>query len=283
MTVLHVVPAARGGMRRHVGWLLRSEGACAVSPLRLPAALRRFRPDVVHAHGYRAAALCRLVPVPVVATAHTLPRSRALIRAAGARVHWVAVSRAVAAALGVPAPVLPPVCDPPGPQPDRRAARAALGVGHERLVVAGIGRFAYEKGFDVLVRAMALLPGATLLLAGDGPEGRRLRRLARGVDVRFLGWVDDVDLPLAAADVVAVPSRREGLGLVALEAAARGRPVVATGVGGLPEVAANLVPCDDPEALGRALRGPWREGCVRPGRPRDLRAAMAAIYRQVLA
>jgi glycosyltransferase involved in cell wall biosynthesis len=266
-------------MRRHVAWL----GDEVASWSELPGALRRMRPDVIHAHGYRAAVACRWVPLPVVATAHTLPRSRALVRAAGPGVRWVAVSAAVAHALGMPATVLPPVCDPPGPQPEPRAARAALGLPDDRLVVAGLGRFAHEKGFDVLVRAMALLPGATLVLAGAGPEGRRLQRLSRGLDVRFLGWLDDVDVPIAAADVVAVPSRREGLGLVALEAAARGRPVVASRVGGLPEIVPNLVPPDDPAALARALRGPWRMAARRAATPAELRTLMNAIYRDVLA
>jgi glycosyltransferase involved in cell wall biosynthesis len=130
--------------------------------------------------------------------------------------------------------------------------------------VVAAGRFDRLKGLDVLVRSMESVPDARLVLVGDGPEAVHLRELAavpalRG-RVHFAGWCDDVRGFLRSADVVAVPSRLEALGLTAIEAMLAERPVVASDVGGLPEVVAAgvtgaLVPADDVPALAGALRG----------------------------
>ena len=135
--------------------------------------------------------------------------------------------------------------------------------------VLAAGRFTRQKGFDVLVEAVATLAAVRsgrvhVLLAGDGAEEATLRRrvehlgLAEGV--RFLGPVDQEDLRALyrGARVVAVPSRWEGLPLVCLEAMASGRAVVATRVDGIPDAVVDgetglLVPPDDPVALARAL------------------------------
>ncbi len=155
----------------------------------------------------------------------------------------------------------------------RQRAREALGVPADRFAVALIGRISDWKGQDVLVRALAQPALATIdavgLVAGDPVPGgeeaaRRLDMLAceLGVEDRLLrlGFREDVETVLGAADAVAVPSiRPEPLGLVALEAAAAGLPVVASGHGGVAEVvrdgeSGRLVPPDDPAALSAALR-----------------------------
>ena len=97
----------------------------------------------------------------------------------------------------------------------------------------------------------------TFLIAGDGPLFASLSR-DLPPNVTLLGRLDDIRPLLAAADVFAVPSRREGQGIAALEALAAGVPVVASRVGGLAEMltdgeTALLVPPDDPEALATAL------------------------------
>lgn len=162
----------------------------------------------------------------------------------------------------------------PGPEPPpRAAARAALGLGAERFVVALVGRLSDWKGQDVLVRALAKGPlvakGAVALLAGDahpaaGPYEAELHDLIGrlGVTERVvrLGFRGDVQTVLGAADTLVVPSTRpEPLGLVAMEGAAAGLPVVASAHGGVAEVVRHgvtglLVPPGHPAALARSLR-----------------------------
>jgi phosphatidylinositol alpha-1,6-mannosyltransferase len=133
--------------------------------------------------------------------------------------------------------------------------RTGLGLDPEDLVAVCVGRLVRRKGQDVLVRAwpevLASRPGSVLLLVGTGPLRRTLARLVRrhslGDAVRLLGAVDDLPPYLDAADVFAMPCRtvRRGLeveafGIVYLEAAACGLPVVAGRSGGVPEVVAML-------------------------------------------
>jgi glycosyltransferase involved in cell wall biosynthesis len=136
--------------------------------------------------------------------------------------------------------------------------------GAPRLAI--VGRLIPIKGHDVLLRAVATarerLPGLTLEIAGDGELESELRATAirLGLDdaVTFLGRVAPVYPVLERAEVVVVPSFGEGFGMVALEAMERGRPVIASAVGGLPEIVDEgrtglLVPPGDVEALARAI------------------------------
>lgn len=100
------------------------------------------------------------------------------------------------------------------------------------------GRLTPQKGFDRLVRALRLLPTNQLrvLLAGDGPQATELTALAEGDPrIELLGPRNDIPALLAAADAVVIPSRWEPWGNVCLEARAAARPVVVSGVDGLPE------------------------------------------------
>jgi phosphatidyl-myo-inositol dimannoside synthase len=185
----------------------------------------------------------------------------------------------LAAALGPRAALehLPPGVDTELFRPDP-AARADLRRRY-RLgsapVVTCVSRLVARKGQDSLVRVLARVrervPGTRLLLVGDGPAGPRLRRLARahGLDdaVLFTGAVPAAELPAhhAVGDVFALPCRTrgggldvEGLGIVLLEAAACGLPVVAGDSGGAPETVqdgrtGHVVGGRDPDALARAL------------------------------
>jgi glycosyltransferase involved in cell wall biosynthesis len=138
----------------------------------------------------------------------------------------------------------------------RGSARAALGLSPGITVVAFVGRLSPEKAPEVLLRAVRGT-GLTLLVAGEGPLRDVLEAEADAGQVRFLGFLPDVASVLAAADVLALPSRTEGLPMAALEAMAAGLPVVASAVGSLPEVLADgagvLVPPGDVSALRRAL------------------------------
>ncbi len=132
----------------------------------------------------------------------------------------------------------------------------------EQPVIGTIARLAPTKGVDVLVRAMVGVPDARLVIVGTGPEEPVIRDLARqcGVASRieWVGWTDQPRTYLATFDVFALASRAEGLSLAICEAMLARLPVVATSVGGIPEIVADgetglLVPLDDPEKLARAL------------------------------
>ena len=144
----------------------------------------------------------------------------------------------------------------PAPEP---ADRGALGV-EGRLLVT-VGRLTPAKNQGLAVQALAHVPGATLLIVGDGPERHALEAAARQLDGRvvFTGTRRDARAITGAADVVVIPSESEGLPLAALEALAAGRPIVATAVRGLRDLlddgrTALLVPPGDPEALAAAVR-----------------------------
>ena len=147
----------------------------------------------------------------------------------------------------------------PAGEAERFEARARLGLGSGAVVLC-IGRLTRQKGQDVLLDAwpdvLARVPEAELVLVGDGPD--RAHLVARRVQgVSLVGARDDVADWLAAADVVALPSRWEGMSLTMLEAMARGRSVVATDVSGAREAlrgeAGAVVPRENPAALAEAL------------------------------
>jgi glycosyltransferase involved in cell wall biosynthesis len=129
-------------------------------------------------------------------------------------------------------------------------------------IVLEVARLAHVKGQEILIRAIEHLD-ATAVLVGrdletDGRHEQELRHAARGARVVFAGYRDDVPALLAGCDVFCLPSTIEGLPLVVLEAMAQAKPVVATRVGGTPELVVDgetgvLVPPGDVAALAAAL------------------------------
>ena len=253
---------------------LRIDAPGRLSVRALAPLVRASRGALLHAHDYKSLLLGLAAGArsgsPVVATFHGDTGHSALVRryealarlGARAAAGVAATSEPLAARLRAAAPRTPVHVIPngitPGPLPsadERGAARAALEVPPGARVVAFVGRLSPEKGPEILLRA-ARGTGSLLLFAGEGPLLPALEAEARGA-ARFLGFVGDVRQVFAAADVLALPSRTEGLPMVVLEAMAAGVPVAASAVGSLPEVlgegAGLLVPPGDVDALRAAL------------------------------
>ncbi|MHA1107965.1 MAG: glycosyltransferase [Alphaproteobacteria bacterium] len=143
------------------------------------------------------------------------------------------------------------------------ASRRELDTPEGAPLLLALGRLHVNKGFDVLLAALAELPDHYLWLGGSGPLEGSLKKLARSLGVaprvRFLGWRDDTQALLAAADVFVCSSRHEPFGNIIIEAWAQGIPVVAaasSGPGALIEDGASglLAPVDDAASLAGAVR-----------------------------
>jgi glycosyltransferase involved in cell wall biosynthesis len=263
------------------------------SLLRLAAALRRvlgeFRPDILHLHSSLAGAVGRVVARSsgfagkVVYCAHGWAfdpnrgsRAAALLKLAETALYWSAdaivnispheakfqparwsrgsrvrlIQSGIADDAG--APLQAPV-DPGGPR-------------RWRLLFAG--RTEYLKGFDLLLSEMAeLRDEAELIVASDHPVGSDSLP-----NITFLGWLprDQIKVELARADFVVMPSRSEGMPLVALEAMRAGRPVIASGRGPFPYIVEHnktglLIDIDQPGFLRRALDGVTPADALRMG------------------
>jgi len=169
--------------------------------------------------------------------------------------------------------------------------RVSLGTPEDAPLALALGRLHPNKGFDVLIEAMARAPGVHLWLAGEGPDRASLEaralRLAVADRVRFLGWREDTAALLATADMLLCPSRHEPLGNVVIEAWSAGRPVIAAasagpaalirdGVNGL------LVPVEDADALARAIMRLAGTGALRTELAAAGRAAYAAEFSEAV-
>jgi glycosyltransferase involved in cell wall biosynthesis len=150
--------------------------------------------------------------------------------------------------------------------PEAKGMRDALGMAVDEVVVGYAGRMVPVKDLETLLRAFAraveMSPKLRLLLAGDGPERPRLESLAQELGIagraRFIGWVADLPAFYSALDLFALSSINEGTPVAAIEAMAAARPVVATSVGGVPDViehgvSGSLVPAQSIEAFAAAL------------------------------
>lgn len=270
---------------------LREEGvearALPVPPRRyrlerssIAAFCREARPDILHTHGYRAdilhGAVARSGGIPHVATVHGFTggdwknrlyewlQRRSLRRADAV----VAVSDPLLTELlesGLHperAHSIPNAWASPAPRLGRREAREALEIDGDAAAVGFVGRLSHEKGADVFVESLTRMREPVVgHVIGSGPLEGRLRARVRdlGIEerVRFHGMVAEAGRLLPALDVFVLSSRTEGTPIALFEAMAAGVPIVAAGVGGVPNVVSEaealLVPTEAPDALARAV------------------------------
>jgi glycosyltransferase involved in cell wall biosynthesis len=245
----------------------------------------RYRPSIVHTHGYRPDVLhgdvARRLGVPTVTTVHGFCGGglknrfyERVQRVAFRRFDAVvAVCRPLAESLiasGVRRSQIHivPNAYTSTPTLDRRTARQQLSIPEDEFVLGWVGRLSREKGADVFVDALARLVDlpVTASVLGDGPERERLRAraTARGIGdrIRWHGVVPEAGSFFHAFDAFVLTSRTEGCPMVLFEAMAVRVPIVATEVGGVPDVVSpaegTLVAPDNPGALAEAIRGVHR-------------------------
>lgn len=286
-----VVVAGPGPTEAHFGFT--AVGARFVPvPGNPPLALSALRSllagaDAVHSHGLRAAALTNLARATLpsgrrprhIVTLHNAVLAEGIRARISGFVERLAVRRADvvlgasadlverARALGAERAALCPVPAPPLAPPvrDRDAVRAEFAVREGESLLLAVGRLARQKSYPLLLDAVTVLVSQDpmiqlrLLVAGDGPDRDALaaRIAADELPVTLLGHRADVADLLAAADAFVLSSRWEARALVVQEALRAAVPVVATAVGGIPELAGDaalLVPWNDPAALAAALR-----------------------------
>jgi glycosyltransferase involved in cell wall biosynthesis len=255
--------------------------------------MRRIRPHVVHTHTAKAGTLGRLaarvVGVPIVVHTYHGHVLRGYFPPAKTRV-FVAIERWLARRtdrlLAVSETVRTELLDMGIGRPERftimplgldldrflrsegarGVLRAELGLSDATPLVGIVGRLVHIKAHEIFLEAAArvarVLPDCGFLIVGDGERRAELRdqaaALGLGPQVRFLGWRRDLDRIYADLDLVALTSHNEGSPLSLIEAMAAGRAVVATRVGGVPDlvedgVSGVLVPPADPAALSGAI------------------------------
>ncbi|MFJ5553039.1 glycosyltransferase family 4 protein [Streptomyces sp. NPDC093225] len=308
-------PAETEGEYDFTGAGARFEPA-AVSALRVACA----GADIVHAHGLhagmRAALAVRGQRVPLVVTWHSGPAGEGPLGQL-TRLLERRVARAAAVVLGASSAQvdharrrgardarLAAVSVPAGAvRADPGKVRAELGAVERPLLIA-VGSLVPHRGYQLLLDAArawrALDPVPLLVIAGEGPQRAALARRieTEALPVRLLGRRPDVAELLAAADVAVLPSDWEGRSLLAQEALRLGVPLVATSVGGVPELvgdAAVLVPRGDAAALSAAvaslLDDPGRRGVLSVAGPRqaatwptedDTVAQVLAVYDELM-
>ena len=242
---------------------------------KVAAIKRAFSPELLHINAVDVGNFFHLltanvVPAPLLVTLHGewLAKQNAVIKQTLQAADWVAgcsqavlnkglelapeiISRSSIIYNGLEAPSLVP---------------SALPFEGPRLLC--LGRLSPEKGFDLAVKSFEIVlknfPDARLLMAGNGPVRLELEEQAVQLEIRdhvdFLGWIGPAHVPalINTATIVLMPSRQESLPLVALESGLMARPIVATRIGGLPEVIADgqtglLVEPEDHRALANAV------------------------------
>lgn len=270
---IRTIPLAHMG--RNISMLREYRAA-----LELALTIWRERPDILHLNsskvGAFGAVIGRALGVPrIVFTAHGWPHNEKRPRIKRALIHmseWITIllchrTIAVSEAMYREAPLKKNVVvihhgiEPPRFLA-REEARRALGLAPDAFIIGTVAELHANKGLDILIRAAAHLPH-TIAIIGGGEEHERLREEARTLTILdrviFLGERPGAAALMRAFDIFVLPSRTESFGYVLLEAAHANLPVVASAVGGIPEIIHHektgiLVPPENPEALAAALK-----------------------------
>lgn len=272
---------------------------------RLVADWRGAPPDLIHAHGYHADLVAwraaRHTRTPVVTTVHGFTGGDLKNRLYERLDRWamrrfaavVAVSaplRSELAGRGIPPDrihLIPNAWRPGDDLLPRGEARRRLGLPAAGAIVGWVGRLNREKGADVMVEALGRTnPDLALSFLGEGPLESRLRARAAELGlsdrIRWHGLVPNAATILRAFDAVVLTSRTEGTPMILLEAMAASVPVIATRVGGIPDVASDhealLVPPEDPGAVAAALDRLRSDPAATAARVEAAAARVAAGY-----
>jgi glycosyltransferase involved in cell wall biosynthesis len=248
--------------------------------------IKKHHPDIIHTHGYKTNILGLLIAkplgIPIVTTVHglykdstkiipTLELSLKLLK----YFHTIiAVSDNIKAQLenlNIPSKKIITIRNVP-PSNDRGLStnhsqfREEFGIPFNTKLIGFIGRLDKVKGCDYLIKAVSELAkrglNFCLVIVGDGPERESLNSLVEDLGLQkqiyFCGFRDDTTNVYQSLDLFVLPSLNEGIPLAMLEAMSQGVPVIATRVGGVPEVIQDgvnglLVPPVDPRALAEAM------------------------------
>lgn len=248
--------------------------------------VRLHRPQLIHTHEYKTNILgfciARTLSIPIVSTVHALHKLRGKARIELRFSLWLlkyfmavmAVSEDVRdqlQALGIPKKKIITIKNVP-PLSEKvtinkmSSFREELVIPLQRKLIGFVGRLIHAKGCDLLIHAIASIGrnahDCCLVIVGEGPERASLEQLAKKVGisdiVSFCGFRSDTEYIYGSLDLLVLPSREEGTPLVMLEGMSQGVPIVATRVGGIPEVIKDrvnglLVPSDDLSALAEAI------------------------------
>ena len=237
---------------------------------RIRSRMKAWRPDIVHAHDARSHALALLAllgsKTPLIVTRRVIFPPKSIGLKYGERVtRFIAISSAVRDAMvsrGI-APerisVVHSGVNLPSGQVTPRDWRSELKWPADSILLGVIGAMTAEKGLDALDPILKALPPAIrkrtrIILLGGSKRGQAV---IGGVDAHFAGFVDAIEAATSGLDILVHPARSEGLGTSVIDAMALGVPVVAFGVGGLPEVitpdAGFLVPPGDSSAFAEKI------------------------------